>query len=121
MRRHLDEIAPSPSMPPRSACGGCAPSPRKLKPAVSRIIQPTVVESLMTIAGSTLGKSSVATIWRSLKPESRAAAMKSARTTASVAPRTARAKKGILTMMIATIALKSPGPSAATMASASRR
>ncbi|MNY55228.1 hypothetical protein D3C86_1911860 [compost metagenome] len=48
-----------PSMEPRSAVGGWAPRPRKDRPAVSRIIQPTVVDMVMTMTGSTLGRTSV--------------------------------------------------------------
>ena len=55
-------LRPSPSMLPRSACGGWAPSPRKLRPAVSRIIQPSVVDIVITITGRTFGNSSDAMI-----------------------------------------------------------
>ena len=48
----------SPSMEPRSACGGWLPRPRKERPAVSRIIQPTVVDMAMTMTGITLGSTS---------------------------------------------------------------
>ncbi len=47
---------PLPSMLPRSAAGGCAPRPRKLRPAVSRIIQPRLVEARITTTGSTFGQ-----------------------------------------------------------------
>ena len=49
----------SPSIEPRSAWGGCDPSPRNDRPAVSRIIQPIVVDMAMIITGRTLGRSSV--------------------------------------------------------------
>ena len=75
----------------------------------------------MTMVGMTLGKSSPAMMPASERPERRAAAMKSALTRLSVAPRTVRAKNGMLTTMIASMALTRPGPSAATMASARSR
>ena len=55
----ISSLRPSPSIEPRSACGGCEPRPRKDRPAVSRIIQPTVVDMATTITGSTLGRTSV--------------------------------------------------------------
>ena len=68
---------PSPSIEPRSACGGCAPRPRKLNPAVSRIIQPAVVDIVMTMTGRTLGRTSVSTMATGPFPESRAASTNS--------------------------------------------
>ena len=55
-------------------------------------------------------------IRRSEKPESRAASMNSRLTRPSVAPRTERAKKGMLTTAMARSAFIRPGPRAATMA-----
>ncbi len=105
-------------MEPRSALGGWAPSPKKESPAVSRIIQPTVVEMVIKITGSTFGRSSVKRILKSFIPESRAASTYSKRTRPTVAPLTLRAKKGMFTIDIAMSALKRPGPRTATIARA---
>ncbi len=92
---------PSPSIEPRSACGGCAPRPRKDSPAVSRIIQPTVVDMVTTIVGSTFGSTSLNRIAGCEAPESRAASTNSRRDSPSVIPRMLRAKKGMLTTAMA--------------------
>ncbi len=76
---------------------------------------------MTAITGSTLGNSSVAMMRAFDWPVSRAAAMKSACRKPTVAPRTARAKKGTFTITMATIACPRLGPSAATIAKASSR
>ena len=110
----------SPSIEPRSACGGCEPSPRNDRPAVSRIIQPIVVDMAMTMTGITLGRISDRMICESDRPASRAASTNSLLAMLTVMPRILRAKNGTLTAATAMSALKRPGPSAATIASAKR-
>ncbi len=94
-------LRPSPSIEPRSACGGCAPRPRKLRPAVSRIIQPSVVVMVMTMVGATFGMTSRKRMVAGRAPESRAASTNSRRAKPSVTPRMLRAKNGMLTMAMA--------------------
>ena len=110
----------SPSIDPRSACGGCDPSPRKDSPAVSRIIQPMVVDMAITMTGITLGRISVRMIRRCPSPANLAASTNSLCAIPTVTPRMLRAKNGMFTAATAIKALVSPGPKAATIASASR-
>ncbi len=110
----------SPSIDPRSACGGWLPRPRNDSPAVSRIIQPTVVDMAMTMTGRTLGRISVgddaemAPARQFRRIDEFLCAMP------TVTPRMLRAKNGTLTAATAISAFIRPGPRAATMASASR-
>ena len=67
----------SPSIEPKSALGGCEPKPKKLKPAVSKIIQPTVVDMAITITGTTLGNTSVIIMRASVIPDNLAASTNS--------------------------------------------
>ena len=93
----MSSLRPSPSMEPRSACGGCDPRPRKERPAVSRIIQPMVVDIAITMTGMTFGRISDPMMRKELMPVSRAASTNSRWAIATVAPRMLRAKKGMLT------------------------
>ena len=110
----------SPSIDPRSACGGWLPSPRNERPAVSRIIQPMVVDMAITITGTTLGRISDQMMRQCPIPASRAASTNSRLAIPTVIPRMLRAKNGTFTAATAISAFNSPGPSAATIASASR-
>ncbi len=94
-------LRPSPSMEPRSACGGWAPRPRKDSPAVSRIIQPMVVDMVMTITGRTFGSTSPNRIRALDLPDRRAASTNSRRDRPRVTPRMLRAKNGMLTTAMA--------------------
>ena len=93
----MSSLRPSPSIEPRSACGGCDPRPRKDRPAVSRIIQPMVVDIAMTMTGMTLGRISDQMMRSGPMPASRAASTNSRWAIPTVTPRMLRAKNGMLT------------------------
>ena len=111
---------PSPSIDPKSDCGGCEPNPRKDSPAVSRIIQPTVVEKETTITGVTFGKISKNKISVCERPDSLDALIKSEFVNVIVTPLTFLAKKGMLTIATAINAFIKLGPSTATIARANK-
>ena len=71
----ISAARPSPSMDPRSDCGGCDPRPRKDSPAVSRIIQPTVVEKATMMTDQRFGTTSKSSSEMLPRPDRRAAAI----------------------------------------------
>ncbi len=75
---------------------------------------------VITITGSTFGRTSDQMIREFDMPDRRAASTNSRWAMLTVTPRMFRAKNGMLTTATAISAFISPGPSAATMASASR-
>ena len=101
---------PSPNIEPKSACGGWEPRPRNDSPAVSRIIQPIVVEKATIMVGIKFGNSSKIIQENVPLPDIFAAIIKSEFAYANEIPLTFLAKKGILTIATATSELKSPGP-----------
>ena len=97
------------------------PRPRKLRAASTTMADATSSDVWTTMAAVTLGQMCKSMMRPGRAPSARAATTKSRSRTDRVCPRTRRAKTGVNTMPMASMALVSPGPRLAAMASASTR
>src|SRR5690349_2314577 len=106
-------------MAPHSGEGGAEPRPRKLKPEALTIARPMRPDVYTKMGLAMFGRSWYWMIWRGDAPATLAASTYSCTTTWRVADSATRETGGINTIVMATMVLVIPGPSAAAIPIAS--
>src|SRR5690349_12976956 len=88
IHHHWKYCAPSATIEPHSACGGCAPSPRNERPARRRIAFARSRVARTSTGPATFGTTSRKSVRRAVEPSSRADSTYSESPTESTSPRT---------------------------------
>src|SRR5207253_3098539 len=116
IHHHWKYWAPSATIDPHSACGGCAPRPRNDRPESNRIAFARSSVASTSTGPATFGSTSRKSARRAEEPSNRADWTYSESPTESTSPRTTRAYDGHATTTIASAAVWRPRPSTAATA-----